>query len=140
MRVIREDSFVRRLAAEWIKHDKLIVSIDFDDTIFPYNKDLVDHYGTDMVIDRIKRFQDDAILIIWTASPSDRYDYIREYCNDMDLNIQSVNSAALPDLKFGTDSKPYFNVHIDDRVCPPMITLGFIEKAHLQFKAYKRLK
>jgi hypothetical protein len=103
----------QRLTDEWVTHGKLIVAVDFDDTIFPYR---MSSWGRCMItIGELLRMQDQMIIIIWTASAPERYPFIERYCKEVGLNIVGVNTPAIPNLKFGTESKPYFNILLDDR-------------------------
>ncbi len=123
--------FLERLTNEWITHQKLIVAVDFDDTIFPFK--LTTQEECDTIIDRLKLIQSDALLIIWTASAPDRYDFIRDYCQTKGLKVVAINAPAKEDLKYGTATKPYFNILIDDRAGMEEALLT-LEKAHQNFK------
>lgn len=107
------DKYTQRLIDEWKEHGRLIVSIDWDDTLVPYKTATEDECLE--LINYIKSIQDKLLIIIWTASKPYRYNEIREYCNSVGLEIVGINTPALPNLRFGTESKPYFNLLIDDR-------------------------
>jgi hypothetical protein len=104
--------FLDRLVDEWRKHGKIIIGCDFDDTISPWKMER----DFDAVIDLIKEAQKvGAYVVIFTASPVERYGYIKEYCLDQkNLEITTINETPL-DLEFGRHGKIYANIFIDDR-------------------------
>lgn len=110
---IMVDKYAQRLIEEWKEHGRLILSVDFDDTLYPYKTATGEECLE--LIEYLRSIQDKLVIIIWTASKPDRYEEIRNYCSSVGLEIVGVNTAALPNLKFGTESKPYFNLLIDDR-------------------------
>lgn len=64
-----------RLRKEYAAHGRLIIAVDFDDTIFDTH-----HHGWryDGVVDTLKRWDGHATFILWTASLPDRYPQLRE--------------------------------------------------------------
>lgn len=107
------DKYTQRLITEWRKHGKLIVAVDFDDTLEPFKT--ADKNECEGLIDYLISIQDKLRIIIWTASDPARHLYIKSYCEGRGLNIVGVNVPAMEGLKYGTPSKPYFNLLIDDR-------------------------
>jgi hypothetical protein len=107
------DKYTQRLITEWREHGKLIAAVDFDDTLEPFKT--ADKDECNELIDYLVSIQDKLYIIIWTASDPARYKYIEDYCASKGLNIVGVNVAAVEGLKYGTSSKPYFNILIDDR-------------------------
>ncbi len=107
------DKYTQRLIDEWREHGRLILALDYDDSAFPYKTATGEECLE--LIEYLRSIQDKLWIIIWTASKPERYEEIRNYCSSVGLEIVGVNTAALPNLKFGTESKPYFNLLIDDR-------------------------
>lgn len=105
--------YVQRLVDEWRKHGKLIIAVDFDDTLEPFNVASMEE--CDELMQYLVSIQDKLHIIIWTASDPARYLYIKSYCKGRGLNVVGVNVPAIEGLKYGTPSKPYFNLLIDDR-------------------------
>ena len=101
-----------RLMQEYKKHKKLIIAVDFDDTIFDFHGHGNKH-GT--VISLLKRAQNLGFyLVIFTASAPERYDLIRQYCESVGLKIASINQNPIP-MIYGNHGKIYFNILLDDR-------------------------
>jgi len=107
---------LQRLVDEWVQHDRIIIAVDFDDTIFPFR--LV----TDQHEERIERTRAllrhcaaiGARIVIHTASASDRYGFIRDFCEAHGIHVEAINEN-LPGLKYGNSGKPYANIYLDDR-------------------------
>lgn len=103
-----------RLLNEWRSHGKLILAVDFDDTIYPYN--FASQEECDKIIDYIKWVQSFDLLytVIFTASNNDRHSYIKEYCKEKGLKVDSINCNPI-DLEFGKEGKIYYNWFLCDR-------------------------
>lgn len=107
------ENCIKRLSAEYAKHGQLIVALDFDDTIFDFHKKGSTH---EAVIGLINECQDLGFhIVIFTASPKERYDFIREHCATVGIKPKAINENALPELKYGQNGKIYFNILLDDR-------------------------
>lgn len=109
---LNEDNCYERLRWEYIKHGRIIVAVDYDDTLFPYhNKDNTHN----QIIDLLKICANlDFYIVIFTASAPERYLEIEEYCRKIELGIDSINKNPIP-LKFGNHGKIYYNILLDDR-------------------------
>lgn len=104
---------VDRLFKEWNEHGKIIIAVDFDDTISPWNT--ADEDDCKDVIERLKAAKyTGAHIVIWTACNKDRYDEIKRYCAGQGLLIDSINENPI-NLPYGNNGKIYANVFIDDR-------------------------
>lgn len=114
----RKLKFIQRLTNEWIKYGRIILGIDFDSTIFPWEVDgiaLVDQEECNYVIEKIIRAQKmGAYITINTACNPDRFEEIRAYCSGRGLHVDSINSNPI-DLPYGQHGKVYANHYVDDR-------------------------
>lgn len=105
--------YVIRLYKEWKEHGKIIIAVDYDDTIFNYalsNK--VDRLAAISAIQVAKSLG--AYIVIFTASPNSRHDEIRAYCKEIGLIIDSINKNPI-ELPYGNEGKIYYNINICDR-------------------------
>lgn len=129
----RLQMYIDRLAKEWRKHGKIIIGVDFDNTISPYpTLDNADDMAR--TIDLLLRCQKlGCYIVIHTATAVTRYDHIREYCTALGIVIETINETpAHLDIMFGkAGSKPYCNIFIDDRACLPF-SLDILEGALIQ--------
>lgn len=109
------DFFVDRLVKEWLKHERLIIAVDLDDTIIPYNKELTDSCAE--VVQLLKECDKIGIvLIINTARQESKHESSMQQVRDLGLNPVAINKT--PEwlgLPFGHAGKVYANIFLDDR-------------------------
>lgn len=102
----------QRLFKEWQKHPKLLVAVDFDDTLFDFHKVGNSHQR---VITALKKCnQLGFYVVLWSASKPERFAFMREYAASVGVEIASINENPIP-LPFGNDKKIYYNILLDDR-------------------------
>ncbi len=106
------DFAAERLFKEYSLHKKLVVAVDFDDTIFNYHgKD----FSYPKVINLLLECQKLGFWIcVFTGSPLDKYPSIHEYMDKIGIKIHTINKNPFP-LPFGNDGKMYYNILLDDR-------------------------
>lgn len=105
----------QRLFEEWEQHKKIIIGVDYDDTISPWRT--TPQEICNLVIKEIIRSQKvGAFIVIHTACDPSRYMEIREYCNKVGIKVDSINQNPI-DLPYGTAerSKIFANIFLDDR-------------------------
>lgn len=106
------DHCVKRLYSTYLKHENLIIALDFDSTIYDFHKE--GHTYED-VINIIKECNElNFHIIIFTASRKERYEFIAEYCEELGIKINCINKNSI-DSPFGNEGKPFFNICLDDR-------------------------
>lgn len=126
----------RILEEAYIKHKKLIVAFDFDNTVFDYHKKGIDF---SKIINLLKECQDlDFILELFTSETSeDKLNWKIRYCTEtLGLNINQIKNTN--DL-----SKVYANIYLDDKagLYETFSRLKFlIEKIKLQSNVNKCFK
>lgn len=107
------DKYIKRLSKEWEEHGKIIIAVDFDDTISPWK--LNDQKECDKIISALRDCKNvGAFISIFTACKEDRYEEIRKYCLSKELKIDSINQNPI-ELPYGNQNKIYANIFIDDR-------------------------
>lgn len=103
---------IDRLTREWRTHGKLIIAVDFDDTIFDYHRQ---GHTYDAVIQLIRDCAEEgAYICVFTGSPPDKYDIIRTRFAELEIPLSSINENPFP-LPFGNHGKMYYNILLDDR-------------------------
>lgn len=103
---------ILRLYQEWEKHKKLMVAVDFDDTIFDFHNRNQEH---SMVIEILKKCNELGFYVtIFTASKPERYDFIRNYMKGLGIKIDTINENVIQ-LPYGNNGKIYYNILLDDR-------------------------
>lgn len=105
-----------RLYQEWKQHGKIIIGVDFDDTISPWKfKSTEDLEDLDKTIQILRVAQETgAYIVIFTACNPDRYKEIQDYCDSVKLHIDCINRTPF-DLPYGKNGKIYANIFLDDR-------------------------
>jgi len=109
-----------RLYKEYKKHKKIIIAVDFDESVFDF-KNKGDTYNK--VISLLKECQKlNFYICIFTASKPERYNMMKDYMEDIGIKIDSINinpiyaaSSALIPLPYGNNGKMYYNILLDDK-------------------------
>lgn len=106
------DFCVKRLYKEYLAHKKLIVALDFDDTIFDYHNK---GHQYAQVIELILECQSYGFyIVIFTGTPPEKWEDIYNYCEKVGIKPATVNKNPIP-LPFGNNGKIYYNILLDDR-------------------------
>jgi len=101
-----------RLFQEWRKHGKIIIALDYDDTIFDYHSR---GFAYPAVISLVHRCAEvGAYVCIFTGSPPDKYPAIKAYVESLGIPVASINTNPFP-MPFGNHGKMYYNILLDDR-------------------------
>ena len=108
------NKYVVRLYNEWKQHGKIVLSLDYDSTLFPYHTiDNQDDIDRTIHLAKLAR-ETGAYIVIFTASDPSRYPEIMEYCQKIGIQVDSINKNPI-DLPYGTNGKIYYNINICDR-------------------------
>ncbi len=136
---MKDNIYVQRLVEEWKQHGKIIIGVDYDDTISLYRQDFnkSDVYRT---IDLLKHvFLTGAYIVVFTACNVDRYEDIQKHCEEMQIPISAINKTPV-DLPYGKNgAKIYANIFLDDRAGLNE-ALNILETALYQYRAFLELK
>lgn len=112
------NKYTKRLYHEWQQHGKIIIGVDFDDTISPWKfKSPEDLEQIDKIIQTLRiAHETGAYITIFTCSNPDRYGEIQEYCDKVRLPIDTINKTPfeIPE-GWGSHGKIYANIFLDDR-------------------------
>lgn len=103
---------VERLHKEYNKHPKLIVAVDFDDTVYDFHKQGTQHTRVLDVLRKCNEFG--FYVVLWTASTPERFNFMKEYMEEKQVHIDAINENPIP-LPFGNHKKIYYNILLDDR-------------------------
>lgn len=126
--------YVERLLEEWKQHGKIIISLDFDDTIYCWRPD----FNKEDVDRTIKVVQEacktGAYVVMFTASNEERFPEILKYCSDIGIPVSSINKNPFP-LPYGNNGKIYYNINLCDR-SGLNEALEILETALYQYRGY----
>jgi len=106
------DRCVERLWAEYTKHGKLIVALDFDDTLFDFHSQGAAHPRVIALARECEALG--FYLVLFTARMAENVPAALEYARSLGLTIAAVNANPFP-LPYGNNGKPYYNILLDDR-------------------------
>ena len=108
-RYLYETEAVNRLIEDYMKHEKLIIAYDFDNTVRDYHN-RGDTYPK--VIELIKKaYQQGHTLVVYTANVD--LDFVRDYLIEEEIPFDAINQDVIsPLMKTG---KIYYNILLDDR-------------------------
>lgn len=108
-----EERCARRLLWEYQKYDKLIVGIDFDNTIKPVKEDS----SCEEIIELLRRCSKDPkiTLCLWSICNSQEEEQKKlEYCKSLGITIDYFNYSPFQIGNYD-QRKQFFNVLLDDR-------------------------
>jgi hypothetical protein len=112
------NKYVVRLHNEWKQYGKIVIALDYDDTISPWKfnspADLKQYINIIRVLKDAKNVG--AYIVIFTSCNPDRYDEIRQYCSGMGIEIDTINETPVDSIPYGKNgAKVYANIYLDDR-------------------------
>ena len=108
-----DERCARRLLWEYQNYDRLIVGVDFDNTIRPVKPDS----SCEEVIELLRRCSKDPkiTLCLWSISVSQEEEQEKlDFCESLGITIDYVNYSPFRIGRYVTE-KQYFNVLLDDR-------------------------
>jgi hydroxymethylpyrimidine pyrophosphatase-like HAD family hydrolase len=105
-------NIVKRLHKEYKKHPKLIIAVDFDDTVYDFHKRGALHERAINVVKQCAALG--FYVVLWTASAPERFDFMRTYMKDNGIHVDAINENPIK-LPFGNNGKIYYNILLDDR-------------------------
>lgn len=125
--------YISRLLEEWKQHGKLIIAVDYDDTLRDWK--MADHVTYTRVMNLLKACkQTGAYVVVFTSCNEDRYSEISVYCANMGLQIDGINQNPIV-LPYGTKNKIYANIFLDDRAGLNE-ALTILEETLYQYRGY----
>lgn len=106
------NKYVVRLRKEWEQYGKIILGVDYDDTISPWKWTKEELQDT---INLIKEAQlCGAYVAMFTSCSEERYEDIRKYAHSVGIRVDSINQNPIA-VPYGNTSKIYANIFLDDR-------------------------
>ena len=108
-----KDILLNQLISVYEKHGKIIIGLDFDDTIFPFNKSVANINRCNDVVETVKAIKEAAIICLWSVADAQTLVYKAHIMELYGIKPDYVNES--PVVKWGPCNKPYFNIQLDDK-------------------------
>lgn len=109
---VSTSKIVDRLHKEYKKHPKLVVAVDFDDTVYDFHGHGAQH---ERVLEALRKCNELGFyVVLWTASAPERFNFMKGYMKEKQVHIDAINENPIP-LPFGNHKKMYYNILLDDR-------------------------
>ena len=106
--------YIDRLFDEWVQHGKIIISVDYDSTLYPYHT-IDNPNDITRTIELVKNCQQTGCFtVIFTASNQDRHEEIFAYCKTIGIHVDSINKNPIT-LPYGEQGKIYYNINLCNR-------------------------
>jgi|TARA_R110000772_G_scaffold68118_4_gene150906 hypothetical protein len=99
-----------KLLKVYKEHGKIIVGLDFDDTIFPLSEGSVDLCKKVKIL--ITECQMYSTICLYTIADEQSLKYKLEILKLWGIRVDFVNESP---IKLGNNAKPYFNILLDDK-------------------------
>jgi hypothetical protein len=106
------DKCAERLYKEYSKHNKLIVAVDFDDTVYDFQSLDTNHKKTLGILKECSELG--FYIVIFTAARPDRYEFMKMFLEFYGVKVTGVNQNPI-ELPYGNNGKIYYNILLDDR-------------------------
>tara|TARA_R110000851_G_scaffold41665_1_gene104371 strand:- start:1119 stop:1496 length:378 start_codon:yes stop_codon:yes gene_type:complete len=92
------------------EHGKIIIGVDFDDTVFPLDPECASMCkAVRLLLQECKVY---SILCLYTVADTQSLEYKKEIMSLWGIPVDYVNESP---VKLGDGSKPYFNILLDDK-------------------------
>lgn len=101
---------LEKLKKVYKTHGKIIIGLDFDNTIFPLQHENVDI--CDKVKKLIKECQVYSTICLYTVADNKELSYKLEILKCWGIRVDYANESP---IKLGNGDKPYFNILLDDK-------------------------
>lgn len=101
----------KRLLGEYRRYGNIIIAYDFDYTVHNFRNE---NYEYNEVIELLRKWRPYAKLVVFSASPEERYEYIRNYLESNGIPYDAINEDVLAEKRPST-RKIYYNIFLDDR-------------------------
>ena len=109
------DKYKQRLYDEWKTHGKIIIGVDYDDTVSPWKLFGEDSAALKDIRTVLRQAKETgAYITCYTACNTDRHTEIRDNFKKWGIELDSINENPI-ELPYGHNAKPQCNIYLDDR-------------------------
>ncbi len=108
-----KDILLNQLIDVYEKHGKIIIGVDFDDTVFPFNKSVANINRCNEVVEILRELKPYSIICLWSVADAQSLVYKEHIMDLYGIKPDHVNDSPLN--KWGESKKVYFNIQLDDK-------------------------
>ena len=108
-----KDILLNQLIDVYEKHGKIIIGVDFDDTVFPFNKSVANINRCNEVVEIVRDLKPYSIICLWSVADAQSLVYKEHIMDLYGIKPDYVNDSPLN--KWGDSKKVYFNIQLDDK-------------------------
>lgn len=108
-----KDILLNQLIDVYEKHGKIIIGVDFDDTVFPFNKSVANINRCNEVVEIVRDLKPYSIICLWSVADAQSLVYKEHIMDLYGIKPDYVNDSPLN--KWGECKKVYFNIQLDDK-------------------------
>lgn len=104
---------VEKLLKTFSAHNKIIIGVDFDDTIFPFTNLKLIEDRSKVIIDLLRKVKPYSVICLYSVSDEQSLKYKEHIMKLYGIKPDYVNES--PIKEWGDNVKPYFNLLLDDK-------------------------
>jgi hypothetical protein len=108
-----KDILLNQLIDVYEKHGKIIIGVDFDDTVFPFNKSVANINRCNEVVEIVRDLKPYSIICLWSVADAKSLVYKEHIMDLYGIKPDYVNDSPLNN--WGDSKKVYFNIQLDDK-------------------------
>lgn len=102
-----------KLIGIWRVHGKIVVGVDFDDTVFPFTSSKHVEDRCEIARNLLKELKEHISLCLYTVADEQSMVYKLHIMREYGLVPDFVNES--PVQPYGKTAKPFFNILLDDK-------------------------
>jgi len=110
---MRDKVLLEQLKAVYEKHGNIIIGVDFDDTVFPFNRSDANIIRCAEVVKILKKVKSISTICLFSVADAQSLVYKEHIMDLYGIKPQYVNES--PMQNWGKCTKPYFNIQLDDK-------------------------
>jgi len=104
---------LEQLKKAYTNHGKIIVGVDFDDTVFPFNRTEENIERCGKVVKVLKTCRNHITICLFSVADKQSLVYKEHIMDLYGIKPDYINES--PIVKWGECAKPYFNIQLDDK-------------------------
>lgn len=108
---LEDEHAITRLVKEWKEHKKIIIALDFDNTVYDFHHEGHTYEDVFNLLRACKEYG--CYIVLFAARGGDDFEFMINYLKEQKIEADGINEN-LPVVPFQT-RKIYYNILLDDR-------------------------